>query len=143
MPFYRRQIVGDTEKAPDRTQTGFLAPPEPGIAQSESGAIVGSQEDPAAIRAGTEVKVSLPGPREPLFDASGMMAPRWYRFFSELYRRTGGTNDNVNFFGQFRQLESTAGSVSLTGAAPSAEIVHSKTPTVGSLGLSSDAPTLA
>ena len=138
MPFLRRQLNG--EKEPDRTQTGALAPPEPGIAQSEEGIIVGSLEEQSAIKAGTEVFVTLPGPREAVLDARGNMTPRWFRFFQELHRRTGGTQDNVNFVGTFRLLGLTAGQAAFTSEAPSVEITNISGS--GSLTLGSDAPNI-
>ena len=138
MPFQRRQLNG--EKEPDRTQTGHLAPPEPGRAQTEDGAIVGAGASPSIIKAATEVVVTLPGPREPVFDAKGNMAPRWYRFFSELYRRTGGTQDNVNFVPVFRKLSPTTAALSFVGAAPTAEISVTEAVPSGILALAGAAP---
>lgn len=159
MPFFRRQLNGG--KTPDRTITGQLPPPEPGVAQTEDGMIVGSTDDPSGIKAGTQVKVGLPGPREPVIDSLGYMSPHWYRFLQELYRRTGATRDNVNFVPGFRKLPLNPFSLALAGIAPSAEIVHIRQmgagslsitgsisstgpePSVGALNLSGQAPTVA
>ena len=141
MPFQRVQLNG--EKVPDRTITGALRPPEPGITQSEDGIIVGSLGDPAGIKAGTEVVVTLPGPKEVLFDSRGIMKPRWYRFFSELHRRTGGTQDNVNFVPAFRKLPLEDDMLMITGIAPTVQIVHIRMMSVGSLALTGIAPTVA
>lgn len=140
MPFLRRQLNG--EKEPDRTQTGALAPPEPGIAQTEEGVIAGSLSEQSAIKVGTEVKVTPPGPHEKVIDARGHMTPRWYRFFRELYRRTGGTQDNVNFVGTFRQLAPPSTALAISGAAPSVDITHNRQTQVGGLTLSGGIPTV-
>ena len=142
MPFLRRQLNGGKET--DRTITGQLPPPEPGRAQTEDGRIVGSLPgDPSAIKTATEVHVTLPGPREQVIDAKGNMSPRWYRFFQELYRRTGATRDNVNLTPTLRKLAPTTGSLAITGGtAPTVGQNHVMTPTLGSLSLSSEAPTI-
>ena len=140
MPFFKRDIGGGT-RVVDRTQTGGYAPPEPGRVQTEDGTIVGSLSE-NTIPSGTEVKVNLPGPREPLFDARGNVSPRWYRFFLELYRRTGGPNDNVNFTPALRNLPLSPQALSIAGAAPTVQIVHTKEVPVASLSLSSEAPTI-
>jgi hypothetical protein len=141
MPFQRVQLNGI--KVPDRTITGALPPPEPGVSQSEDGIIVGSVADPAGIKAGTEVVVTLPGPKEILFDSRGIMTPRWYRFFSELHRRTGGTRDNVNFVPALRKLPLEPFALMITGPAPTAQIVHIRMMGVGSLAITGIAPTVA
>lgn len=95
MPFNRRYDIATEDYVIDRTLTGPPIVPETGQAQTATGIIVG---DSAArtIAPATPVKVTMPGPREPLMDASGMINPRWRRFFEELYRRTGQNKDNVN-----------------------------------------------
>ena len=139
MPFYR-EWNGGGEKVVNRDRTGPAPPPEPGIAQTEDGVIVGSLDDPNGVRPGTFVQVNLPGPREVLFDKHGNISPRWYRFFLELYRRTGGPNDNVNVTGSLRKVPLAPDSLTLSGIAPSAQITHSKTPTAASISITGAAP---
>lgn len=140
MPFLQRQLNG--QKETDRTLTGIPPPPQPGRAQTESGMIVGSLADPAAIKAATEIPVSLPGPREPVVSKDGTITPIWYRFFQELYRRTGGTQDNVNFIPVARKLAPGTPSLTLTGLAPSIDINHFKTNATASLSLTGAAPSI-
>jgi hypothetical protein len=140
MPF-QREYEGGIQVI-NRDRTGPPRPPEPGIAQTSEGTIVGSVTDPFTINPGTEVKVNLPGPRESFLDARGNVSPKWYRFFNELYRRTGGPKDNVNFVGQFRDIGLTPAGLVLTGAAPIAQITHTRQMSVGSLTLTGTVPTL-
>ena len=140
MPFQR--IHTDGERRIDRTLTGTPPPPEPGVAQSEDGSIVASTADPTNIDPGTFVRVNLPGPREPVLDSSGHMSPRWYRFFTELYRRTGATQDNVNFVPAFRKLAPTGFTLAFTGAAPLANIAHNRAMGAGAAVITGVAPTV-
>lgn len=140
MPFQRRFQGG--VKIVDRTQTGIPRPPNTGVAQTEEGVIVGSLDN-GIIEPGTAVKVSFPGPKESLLDPAGHMSPRWYRFLSELYRRTGGPNDNVNFVGTLRNIAFSPDSLAITGVAPSVEIAHTRMMTVGSVTLTGVAPTVS
>lgn len=141
MPFHR--IYDNSgELIVDRTLTGVPPPPEPGVAQTDGGAIVGSEAD-ITIKPGTFVRVTLPGPRERMIDDNGFISPRWYRFLQELYRRTGGVNDNVNWTGHQRDLGIPSATATFTGAAPSVAITHIRVTSAGSATFSSEAPTLA
>jgi hypothetical protein len=53
------------------------------------------------------------------------MAPRWRRFFEELYRRTGALEDNINAaaFGVDADSGFT-GAIAITGNAPT--IIHNR-----------------
>ncbi len=94
MPFNRTHPNG--EPVIDRTQTGPPAPsPQTGTLRAEDGAIVADSATIEIPRA-TPVFVNQPSPFEPVIDAEGKITPRWWRFFDQLYRRTGGVVDNIN-----------------------------------------------
>ena len=97
MPFNREyELAGDAyETIINRTRTGPPTPPSTGTTVVEAGNVV-ADSTTVAIRPSKTIKVTMPGPREPVLNASGIMAPRWRRFFEELYRRTGALEDNVN-----------------------------------------------
>jgi hypothetical protein len=130
MPFRGGRSQAERELLRD---IGPLKPPNPGVAQVEDGSIVGAGEADPSIPPGTEVKVNFPAPRERVIDSNGIMSPRWYRFFEELYRRTGGIYDNVNVVLARRFLSTTTGSLALASQAPSAEITHIRQMGAGSL----------
>lgn len=142
MPFYREWDTEIDGFIVNRNRTGPPPPPSTGRTQTETGVIVGDApgfEVPPA----TPVKVNIPGPREAVIDARGNMTPRWRRFFEELYRRTGALEDNINSTDRNIGGTATAGSASLSGAAPSAEITHNKSVPVLSISLSGAAPTVS
>ncbi len=94
MPFNRTHPNG--EPVIDRTQTGPPAPsPQTGTVRAEDGSIVADSATIEIPRA-TPVFVNQPSPFEPVIDAEGRITPRWWRFFDQLYRRTGGVVDNIN-----------------------------------------------
>jgi hypothetical protein len=116
MPFNRYWDDLQKQKLVDRTRTGLPSSPETGKVQAATGNIVGDSAS-ISIPQATPIAVAMPGPREPVIDARGIMTPRWRRFFEELYRRTGGYEDNIN--NANRELgTSTTGSVAITGYAP-------------------------
>ena len=141
MPFNRRWDPAGNEYIIDRDLTGPPPPPSTGTTQTDTGVIVGDASN-IDVPPATPVKVNLPGPNEAVLDSRGVMRPRWYRFFLELYRRTGAIEDNIN--NTSRQLggSATTGSLVLTGAAPSAEISVTESPAAGSLSLTGIAPTV-
>jgi hypothetical protein len=94
MPFYREWDVDTNDYIINRNRTGPPEPPDTGTTV-ESGAVV-ADSSTVTVRPNKTIKVTIPGPREPVLNASGIMAPRWRRFFEELYRRTGALEDNVN-----------------------------------------------
>lgn len=116
MPFQRYWDDAQQVKIVDRTRTGLPSAPQTGTRQAATGAIVGDSTD-VKIPPSTPIPVAMPGPREPVINAHGIMTPRWRRFFEELYRRTGAYEDNVNDAN--RKLgKDTSGSLTITGNAP-------------------------
>lgn len=116
MPFQRVWNEALQTKVTDRTRTGLPSAPETGKRQAASGLIVGDSAD-VTIPPSTPIPVAMPGPREPVINAQGILTPRWRRFFEELYRRTGAYEDNVNDAN--RKLgKGTSGSMAITGYAP-------------------------
>jgi hypothetical protein len=125
----------------DRELTGPPKPvPETGTIRAADGAIV-ADSTTVSIPPPTPIEVKFPGPREPVLDGNGNMTPRWYRFYKELYLRTGGPVDNIN-----RVPTTTIGSgvtpteLTLAGAAPSVEIDHFRAVGVGTLSVSPTTP---
>lgn len=119
MPFNRTHPNGEPEI--DRTQTGPPAPsPQTGTVRAEDGSIVADSATIEIPRA-TPVFVNQPSPFEPVIDAEGKITPRWWRFFDQLYRRTGGVVDNINRVPTSLLGASSASTVAMTitGAAPS------------------------
>jgi hypothetical protein len=70
------------------------------------------------------------------------MSPRWWRFFEELYRRTGAIEDNINNADRVLTGAGTTGTLALAGVAPTAEISVTEAVPVGALALASEAPTV-
>ena len=93
--FNRRYDTDTADYVIDRTQTGLPTAPSTGTIISTDGSVVAISAD-VVIAPATPVKVNLPGPNEPVVDSRGRMNPRWYRFLTELYTRTGGPVDNIN-----------------------------------------------
>ena len=126
MPFNREYILTDEGYQPtiNRERTGPPVRPETGTTVGETVAVVADSAEvfipPAKI-----IPVTMPGPREPVLDASGIMAPRWRRFFEELYRRTGALEDNVNgLTDRDTAGAGTTAATAITGNAPT--IIHDR-----------------
>jgi hypothetical protein len=148
MPFNReyRHANGDPEGYfVNRDRTGPPVPPQPGVLQTETGIVVGADTTlvgPATtvLQPDKAIPVTIPGPREPVLDATGIMAPRWRRFFEELYRRTGALEDNINAaaFGVDASSDFT-GAIAITGNAPT--IIHNRVaaPATVSVGITEQA----
>ena len=79
----------------NRDLTGPPPPPSTGTIRAEDGTIV-ADSTTLSIPPPTPVAVDQPSPFEPVIDANGRITPRWWRFFDQLYRRTGGVVDNIN-----------------------------------------------
>lgn len=118
----------------DRTNTGVPPPPSTGTTTAEDGAIVSSSAT-VKIRPPTPVQVNLPGPSEPVIDSMGRMNPRWYRFLTELYTRTGGPIDNINRVPTTVLGAGTSDALVFTGVAPVAWITPIRLTGVGTLSL--------
>ena len=159
MPFLVTHPKG--EPVIDRTQTGPPAPsPQTGTVRAEDGSIVADSATIDIPRA-TPVFVNQPSPFEPVIDAEGRITPRWWRFFDQLYRRTGGVVDNINRVPTTLIGGSSSSTVAMTitGAAPSlswtqamgapasmsitgGSIVVNPLPSTGSMTITSEAPTV-
>lgn len=126
MPFQRewRQVNGGYELVPNRDRTGYPRPvPETGLVVEEDGVIaLANQNVRPDIPPATPVQVNLPGPNEPLVLSNGRINPRWWRFFDELYRRTGGPVDNINRAPTTYVGNSTPDALALAGIAPTVKI---------------------
>jgi len=131
MPFNRTHPNG--EPVIDRTQTGPPAPsPQTGTVQSEDGSIV-SDSATIDIPRATPVFVNQPSPFEPVIDANGKITPRWWRFFDQLYRRTGGVVDNINRTPTTLLGSGSPAALVFAGIIPTAEIVHTRQIGLGSI----------
>jgi hypothetical protein len=117
----------------NRDRTGPPVIPSTGTTV-ESGAVV-ADSSVVAIVPSKVIPVTMPGPREPVLNASGIMAPRWRRFFEELYRRTGALEDNVNGLTDRDVGLGTTGALAFTGAAPTVNITHIRGMSLGSATL--------
>jgi len=133
MPFYERFDERTGEPIVDRTQTGPPAPsPSTGTVRAEDGSIVADSAT-ITIPPATPVRVDQPSPFEPVIDSEGRISPRWWRFFDQLYRRTGGVVDNINRVPTRLLGAGSVDALALTGAAPSAEIDEIVVMSVGSM----------
>jgi hypothetical protein len=142
VPFYREYDPVEEAYFINRGRTGPSVVPQPGVVQTNTGIVVGADTNVVGqtnviLQPDVAVKVTMPGPREPVIDARGVMAPRWRRFFEELYRRTGALEDNVNAaeFALAGSGVSTTGSLAFTGAAPTVNITHIRGMSLGSATL--------
>ena len=142
MPFQRRYDRDAQAYIVDRNLTGAPKPvPSTGQAQTADGSIVGAAAN-TDIPPATPIPVSIPGINEPLTDSRQIMTPRWWRFFEELYRRTGAIEDNINSVELILGSSATTIALSLIGIAPSAEISVTEVPSAGSLALTGAAPSI-
>jgi len=142
MPFNQRFNPETGLKFRDDTLTGPPPPPETGTIVEETGLVV-ADSDTVVIAPATPVRVTIPGPREPVIDASGKITPRWWRFFEELYRRTGAIEDNINNTSRTLTGLGTTGSVVIASSAPSIQIAHIQAVPVTGLSLSGQSPTIS
>ena len=160
MPFQRRWDEQSQEWVIDRDLTGPPPPPSTGTIKAEDGSIV-ADSTTVSIPPATPVTVDQPSPFEPVIDANRKITPRWWRFFDQLYRRTGGVVDNINrvpatLLGSggtvamtitgaapslsWTQAMGAPANMTITGAAPSLLL---RMPAAGSMGITGgDAPTV-
>jgi hypothetical protein len=126
----------------DRTLTGPpKAAPETGTTVQDDGVvIVADQNVQPDVPPVTPVTVSFPGPNEPIVGKNGLITPRWWRFLDELYRRTGGVNDNINRAPSYYRWVNSTVALSLAGAAPSVKIDPGPEMSVGSIALTGQTP---
>jgi hypothetical protein len=129
MAFNRRWDEDRREYIVDRDLTG---PPKPaaetGTVVAADGSVV-AQSDTINITPATPVNVNLPSPNEPIITADGKINHHWWRFFNELYLRTGGVVDNINRVPTAAVGSGTTDALVFTGNAP---VV--KTPVVVTMG---------
>ena len=139
MPFGRKWVDG--AYVVDRTNTGAPSTAEEGTVVEADGTVVADSAT-VSIPPATPIKVTFPGPNERLIDARGNLSPRWRRFFEELYRRTGGINDNINKANRVLVGGSSADALTITGSdAPSIGIDEIVPAVVGSMTVSGETPT--
>ena len=161
MPFQREWDDDTREFIINRNRTGPPPPPSTGTVRAEDGSIVADSAT-LSIPPPTPVTVDQPSPFEPVIDANGRITPRWWRFFDQLYRRTGGVVDNINRVPTTLIGGSSSSTVAMTitGAAPSlswtqamgapasmsitgGSIVVNPLPSTGSMAIASAAPTVS
>ena len=139
MPFHKEYEYTDEGYVArvNRTRTGPPVPPSTGTTVAATGNVVADSAD-VTIKPSKIIKVTIPGPREPVLNASGIMAPRWRRFFEELYRRTGALEDNVNALTDRDLGGSTSGAIALSGIAPT--LIHNRVAasTTGSIAITGE-----
>lgn len=129
MAFQRRWDPDTGDYIVDRDLTGPPVPaPQTGTTQQVDGSIiVANQTITPSVAPATPVQVTLPGPNEPIIDQSGRINPHWWRFFIELYQRTGGINDNINKAPVTYLPTGVADALSITGAAPTISVTTNNT----------------
>ncbi len=133
MPFQRRYDRDTRTFIVDRTLTGAPRPvPSTGSAQSADGSIVSFAAN-TDIPPATPIAVSIPGINEVVVDSRGVMSPRWWRFFEELHRRTGGREDNINSIELILGQSTTTVALVFTGNVPTAETTHIRQVGLGSI----------
>ncbi len=145
MPFHRRWDSSHGEYFVDRNETGAPPPPETGTTvQGDGVVVVANQTLQPQVPPATPVTVTFPGPNEPLVLKDGRIAPRWWRFLDELYRRTGGVVDNINKAPVTYLPTGAPASLVLSGYAPTVSVTTNvkEFPTTGSLGITGFAPTV-
>ncbi len=142
MPFQRRYDEASREYVIDRDLTGPPKPvPSTGTKVSETGAVV-ADSSVIKVAPATPIPVTIPGIRELVVDSNGVLTPRWWRFFEELYRRTGAIQDNINNASRTLAGSATTRSMAFSGAAPSVEITHIRQMGTGSLTAAGIAPSI-
>ena len=142
MPFQRVWDHGEEVYVVDRSFTGPPRPaPETGTVVAEDGTVV-AQSATIAITPATPVKVNLPHPGEPIVMADGKINHHWWRFFNELYLRTGGVVDNINRVPTTLLGTGSHDALAFTGYAPSPEITHIRQMGKGSVAITGYAPSV-
>lgn len=145
MPFYRRWDTETRTYVVDRNVTGPPKPnPSTGTTVADSGNVIARASGTPSVDVppATPVQVNFPGPNEPMVDARGIITARWWRFFDELYHRTGGVYDNINRVPTTLLGAGSAGSLAITGYAPTVEIDHIRDVGLGSVTITGYAPTI-
>ena len=134
MVFNREWSQDEGAYVTNRDRTGPPIPaPQTGTVVAEDGSVV-AQSATINITPATPVHVNLPSPNEPIITADGKINHRWWRFFNELYLRTGGVVDNINRVPTSLLGAGSHGQLAFTGYAPSVELTHIRQMPTGSLG---------
>lgn len=135
MPFLRRWDPDTQTRIADRTLTGPAKPSaETGtIAKTDGTVIVANQNVQPSVPPSTPVNVILPSPNEPIIGKDGKINHNWWRFFNQLYLRTGGVIDNVNQVHTTYAISGGVDALAFTGTTPTIDIEEIAVPTVGSI----------
>jgi len=145
MPFQRYWDAELQAYVPNRSATG---PPKPsaetGTVTAEDGSVVSSSAT-INITPATPIHVNLPSPNEPIVMADGRINHHWWRFFNELYLRTGGVLDNINRTPREVVGSGTTVALITTGQAPTIGIAEVVVAVTGTLSLTgqSEQPALS
>jgi hypothetical protein len=148
MPFQREWDDDLEQYVINRDQTG---PPKPSSSTGTAAAALTDNDGNivsavlakspiVGIAPATPITVNLPNPSEPIVMANGRINHRWWRFFNELYLRTGGAVDAINTVPTTLLGAGSADSVALSGAAPTVQIDPGAEMGAGSIALSGAAP---
>jgi hypothetical protein len=136
MAFQRRWDEEVQQYVVDRDLTG---PPKPaaetGTVVSQDGTIVAHSET-VAITPATPVNVDLPSPNEPLVMSDGRINHHWWRFFNQLYLRTGGVQDNINRTPTTLLGAGSVDALVLSGKLPTIQHNRVSAPTTGTVTVS-------
>jgi len=89
----------------------------------------------------TPITVNLPSPNEPIVMSNGRVNHRWWRFFNELYLRTGGEVDAINTIPTTLLGAGSIDALALAGVAPTIKVDPGPEMSLGSLSLTGAAPT--
>ena len=139
MPFHKVWNPVTGTKVTNRDQTSPPPPPETGLATEADGTVIlANQNTTPNIPPATPITVTFPGPNEPMVLPNGMISPRWWRFLNELWRRTGGYQDNINKISSIYFFP-TSGSLVLSGVAPTINIAEIGAPSTVSVAMTGQA----
>ena len=142
MPFLRKWDPDTQTRIADRTLTGPAKPSaETGtIAKTDGTVIVANQNVQPSVPPSTPVNVVLPSPNEPIIGKNGRINHNWWRFFNQLYLRTGGVLDNVNQIHTTYAISGGVDALAFTGTTPTTDIEEIAVPTVGSATMTGETP---
>lgn len=136
MPFYREWDPATGDTVVNRDRTGPPPPPQTGVTVQDDGVvIVANQNILPDVPPATPVQVNFPGPNEPIVGKDGRITPRWWRFLDELYRRTGGVNDNINQIPTTYLPAGSPDALTLAGVAPTLKIDPGPEMSLGSMAI--------
>ena len=102
-----------------------------------------AQSPVVGIAPPTPITVTLPSPSEPIIMANGRINHRWWRFFNELYLRTGGAVDAVNKVPTTLLGAGTVDALALAGKVPTLQHNRVSAPTTASISITETTPETA